>query len=121
MKHIILTLFVLLALPLFSGVGPDKPTSVPSLFEVDEAEVEEAFADLDALEQYLHDNPDATLEEMQAEGNELVAEVDQINGLDVSNALADGGLSTLAIVLIVVGSLILIGLCCLVIAALGYY
>lgn len=122
MKPFILTILVLLVLPVFSGVGPDKPEKSPALFELNEQEVDDAFAELDALDRYLQENPGVTLADMQAEGHELVEEVDQINGIGVDNALDDdGGLSAVVWVLIVLGGLALIGVCCLVIASLGYY
>jgi hypothetical protein len=50
MKSFTLTLFVLLlALPLFSVVEPTNPEKAAALFELDEAEVEDAFTELDAL------------------------------------------------------------------------
>jgi hypothetical protein len=122
MKSFTLTLFVLLlALPLFSVVEPTNPEKAAALFELDEAEVEEAFTELDALEQYLQENPGVTLEEMQANGHELVSNLDEVNGLSVDGALADDGLGALIWVLIVLGGLALIGVCCWVILVLGAY
>jgi hypothetical protein len=113
MKPIFLPLLLLLlALPLMAGVGP-APKS-PAYIEADQAKVNEAFADLDALEMYLEANPGATLSELQSQGNSLVADAEMVNGLGVSNALANGDAwATWLIVLLILGGLAVVGCCIL--------
>ena len=125
MKPVFLPLLLLLlALLLIAGVGP-APNS-PAYIEADQVKVNKAFADLDALEIYLEANPGATLSELQSQGNSLVADAEMVNGLGVSNALANGdGWATWLIILLILGGLAVVGCCILftiwMINALSYY
>lgn len=91
-----------------------------SYFNFNTEQISAQTAELSDLETYVQHHDGVTYDQLVAEGNTLVANADAVNGLGIDHALTHGGgMPTWAIVLIVVGGLLLIGLafCCLLSAA----
>lgn len=92
-------------------------SSNSTYFSFDNAKIDAATAELSDLESYVLANEGVTYSQLEAEQNSLVANAQQVNGLGVDSALSRGdGMAAWAIVLIVLGGLLLIGLvvCCLI-------